>query len=108
MHDDKSGKEHYAKYDDLKLASTNDSNMPSYEPPKEASKEAKQADKAKPVNFHVQNVRHRIICDECGKPRAIVSAKKPKPDVLKLLEAYCEMNDYVCGAKLVPDDHPLA
>ena len=72
MHDDKSGKEHYAKYDDLKLAPTNYSDMPSYEPPKVASKEAKQADKAKPVNFHVQKVRHRIICDECGKPRTIV------------------------------------
>ena len=109
MNTDDSGKEHFATYDQLKLQSTTDSHMPSFEPPKKPDPEKKKIDTAKPVKFTKETVRHRIICDECNKPRSIVAAKKPSALSLGLLTAYCENNLYICGAPLFDStDNPLA
>ena len=76
MHRASSGKEHFAPYDELKCIPTTEAHLPSFEAPKEATKEAKAADKAKPINFGLSNYARAFIkCADCFKPRLLFSEK---------------------------------
>ena len=83
--------------------------MPSYEAPKEPTKEAKAADKAKPINFGLSNyARATVTCADCSKPRVLFASKALTPNEMDVLEARLDSVIYTCGAcELFDDGHPL-
>ena len=72
--------------------------MPSYEPPKEPSKDAKKQDKQKKGSFVANKVRLCVPCAECCKPRAIYAEKSPSRDELSRMESYLDDVIYSCGS----------
>lgn len=115
MNSPRSGMDHYEAYETLKLQETNDSHMPSFAPPKEPTKEAKDMDKVKNAEvkkkaWHTTKVRLNIPCSECGSKRAVFSETKPKRIDTERFETYSEDMMYTCGDPLfvAEDKHPLA
>jgi hypothetical protein len=115
MHSPRSGMEHFEAYDTLKHQATNDSHMPSFAPPKEPTKEAKEMDKvknaeAKKKAWHTTKVRVYITCVECNAKRAVFSETKPKRLDTERFETYGEDVMYTCGDSIFVADekHPLA
>ena len=83
--------------------------MPSYEPPKEPSKDAKKQDKQKKGSFVANKVRLCVPCAECCKPRAIYAEKSPSRDELSRMESYLDDVIYSCGSSLFLDgNNPLS
>lgn len=109
MHRGSCGKDHFAPYEELKAVPTTEAHLPSYEAPKEPPKEAKAADKAKPINFSITNYARAIItCADCSKPRVLFASKVLTPNETSVLEARLDSVIYTCGAcELFDDDHPL-
>ena len=109
MHRGSCGKDHFAPYDELKAVPTTEAHLPSYEAPKEPTKEAKAVDKAKPINFGLSNyARATVTCADCSKPRVLFASKALTPNETDVLEARLDSIIYTCGAcELFDDGHPL-
>ena len=75
----------------------------------EPTKEAKAADKAKPINFGTSNyARATVTCADCSKPRVLFAAKALSSNEMDVLEARLDQVLYTCGAsELFDAGHPL-
>jgi hypothetical protein len=110
MHRASSGREHFAPYEELKSVPTTDAHLPSFEAPKEPSKETKATDKAAPINFGTSNyARATVSCVDCNKPRLLWSEKALSSNETMLLNARLDQLLYTCGStELFDDGHTLA
>ena len=82
------------------LADQREVAVPSYEAPKEASKEAKAADKAAGGSelIHATKARMLVECADCLKKRVVYSKKDLTANERSIAQARIDVTMYVCGA----------
>ena len=97
--------------DALRLATTDERDLPSHKAALHKQKDSEQvkaqkaADKAKADVcggriFQTSKVRACILCDECERPRLLYSMIAPKKPLLKAMGTYAEGISYMCGDPL--------
>ena len=117
-HTPRSGPDHFAEYDALKMQKTTAKYRPSFVPVRDATAAKKAADKetAKAVSggaanklWHATKARMSVPCADCGKPRVMFCMQKLTQPEKDLAQSKLDEIVYTCGAEdIFGEGHALA